>query len=150
MKKTLLILVIMLAASPLAFGQTANRNSKAEREVAKVNEEYDEAIVRRDAGAYERILADDFIFTNFDGEVSNKTQELEKIKSGDLKFEFGRSDDVRIKIYGKTAVVTARFTAKGQSKSKDFTVLERYTAVFVKRKGRWQLVAEQSNETTQK
>ncbi len=68
----------MLAASPLAFGQTANRNSKAEREVAKVNEEYDEAIVRRDAGAYERILADDFIFTNFDGEVSNKTQELEK------------------------------------------------------------------------
>ena len=139
-------MILTIVTSSLILGQSidekTNQYSKAEQEVLKVNEKYDKAIISRDAAAYERILANDFIFTSFDGVVSNKAQELEKVKSGDLKFEFGKSDDVRIKIYGKTAVVTARFRAKGQSKGKNFTVLERYTVVFVKRNGRWQLVAE--------
>jgi len=57
---------------------------------------------------------------------------------------------LRVKVYGKTAVVTGRFVAKGQSKGKPFTFTERYTGVFVKRDGRWQLVAEHANEIAQK
>lgn len=150
MNKILLILIILLSVSGLVFGQTGNQNSKAEREVAKINEDFDKAIVSRDAAAYERILADDFIFTSFDGTVTDKAQEIAKAKSGDLKFESGKSDDVRVKVYGKTAVVTGRFTAKGTSKGKDFTFTERYTAVFVKRGGRWQMVAEHASEIAQK
>ena len=133
------------------FSQTeTDKFGKTELEVLKVNEEFDKAIISRDATAYERILADDFIFTSFDGAVTNKTQELAKVKSGDLKFKSGKSDDIRVKVYGKTAVVTGKFTAEGQSKGKDFTFLERYTAVFVKRNGRWQMVAEHASEIAQK
>ena len=140
----------MLSASFFIFGQAADKNSKAEREAAKINEEFDKAIVSRDAAAYERILADDFIFTSSDGMVTDKAQELAKVKSGDLKFESAKSDDVRVKIFGKTAIVTGRYTAKGTSKGKDFTFAERYTAVFVKRNGRWQMVSEHASEIVQK
>ena len=150
MNKILSILLVMLSVSFFIFGQVDDKNSRAERDVAKTNEEFDRAIVSRDAAAYERILADDFIFTSFDGTLTDKAKELAKVKSGDLKFELGKSDDVRIKIYGKTAIVTGRFTAKGTSKGREFTFSERYTAVFVKRNGRWQMVAEHSSEIAQK
>jgi uncharacterized protein (TIGR02246 family) len=150
MKKTLLIAVIIFIGTFLVFGQKSNSLKKAESEILKINQEYDKAIISRDAEAYERILADDFIFTDYKGNVSNKRQEIEKVRTGDLKFQSGKSDDVQVKIYGKTAVVTGRFTAKGQSKNQNFTFVERYTAVFVKRNGRWQMVAEQSTEIAQK
>ena len=145
---------MMFLCTAAAAGQSADKQadtySKAEREVLAANEEYDKAIVARDAAAYQRILGDDFIFTSFNGTVSNKAQELEKVKQGDLTFEAGKSDDLRVKVYGKTAVVTGRFVAKGQSKGNPFTFTERYTGVFVKRDGRWQLVAEHANEIAQK
>ena len=150
MKKTLLIAVVIFVGTFLAFGQESSSDRKAESEILKINEEFDKAIVSRDAAAYERILADDFIFTDFKGNVFNKKQEIEKVRTGDLKFESGKSADVRVKIFGKTAVVTGKFTAKGQSKNQNFTFAERYTAVFVKRNGRWQMVAEQSTEIAQK
>ena len=120
--------------------------TKAEREVLAANEAFDRAIVTRDVGGYERIMADDFIFTSADGSVSNKKGEIERVRSGRLTFESGKSDDVRVKIYGKTAVLTGRFTARGKNDGRDFTFVERYTAVFVKRGGRWQMVAEQATE----
>jgi ketosteroid isomerase-like protein len=50
-----------------------------------------------------------------------------------------------VRVYGKTAVMTGQFTAKGTFKGKNIDVRERYTAVWVKQNGRWQLVAEQGN-----
>lgn len=150
MKKSLLIAVIIFIGTFLVSGQESSSRRKAESEILKTNEEYDKAIISRDAAAYERILAHDFIFTDYKGNVFNKTQEIEKVRTGNLTFESGKSDDLRVKIYGKTAVVTGRFTAKGKSKNQNFTFAERYTAVFVKRNGRWQMVAEQSTEIAQK
>ena len=51
---------------------------------------------------------------------------------------------------GKTAIVTGRFKAEIIGEGKNYSFAERYTAVFVKRGGRWQLVAEQSTEIAEK
>ena len=128
------------------YGVAVGQSSKEKLELLKVNEEFDKAIVARDVSVYERIMADDFIFTGADGTVSDKKNEIEKVRSGRLTFESGKSDQVRVKVYGNTAVVTGRFTAKGKNNGRDFTFIERYTAVFVKRDGRWQMVAEQATE----
>ena len=140
MKLFLLFAAVLLLAFPVSA------QSKSEREVLAENEAFDRAIVTRDVQEYTRILADDFIFTGADGTVSDKKGEIDRVRSGSLTFESGTSDDVRIKIYGKTAVVTGRFTAKGTNNGRDFTFVERYTAVFLKRSGRWQMVAEQATE----
>ena len=75
----------------------------------------------------------------------DKKQQIAALSSGDLKLSEAKSNDVRIRIYGETAVMTGRFTAKAESTGKREMIEERYTAVWVRRDGRWQLVAEQGN-----
>lgn len=144
MKKRISIVVfLILAASIFASGQSAR---KADQEaLTKLNQQYDRAIVGNDVKALERIFHADFIYTNPDGETRTREQQLAFARSGYLQFESGVSDSVRIRIYGNTAVMTGRFTAKGKFKGQDLTVNERYTAVWVKTGNRWQLVAEQGN-----
>jgi ketosteroid isomerase-like protein len=150
MKIILAAALLLVACSPAAAVQTKSRtpdrNSRAERALLRTNREYDEALVRGDAGALERIYADEFVYTTFDGEVRDKAQQIAFTRSGDLKLESGRSDDVRVRVYGDTAVMTGRFTAKGQFRGEKIEVHERYTAVWVRSRGRWRLVAEQGNE----
>ncbi len=155
MKKILAIVALVVAASPLAFGQTTQSQSgqaatsgqqgggTAEQELEKVGKAYDEAYIRGDSAALDRIWADDYTSTSSTGEVTNKAQNMELIKSGDLKLDSGRSEDGRVRMYGDTAVVTSLWTSKGKYKGKDFNQKERYTLIFVKRDGRWQVIAEQ-------
>jgi ketosteroid isomerase-like protein len=61
-----------------------------------------------------------------------------------LKTEFSRNpDDMKVQVYGNTAVVTYGSTDKGTYKGKDLSGKYRWMDVFVKHKGRWQLVAGQ-------
>jgi ketosteroid isomerase-like protein len=138
-------LFLVVAASAQLETDKANRNTKTEQELLKANQEYDLALLRADAAALDRLYADEFVYTNPDGEIRNKVQQLAFTRSGDLKFESAKSSDVKVRVYGKTAVMTGRFNAKGTLKGETINVRERYTAVWVKQNGRWQLVAEQGN-----
>ncbi len=133
----------------MLFAFSVAAQSKTEREVLAVNQEFDKAVVTRDVAAFERIYAEEFIFTSFTGSVSNRAREIEGVRTRNIKFESGKSEDVRVKVYGKSAVVTGRFIAKGTADGKPFSFVERYTAVYVKRGGRWQMVAEQATEVKQ-
>ena len=140
-------------ADPAATATTAAQAARIDKrlvrsneaELQKANRDYDAAIVRGDVAALERIFADEFVYTNPDGEVRDKRQQLAFFRSGDLKFDRGQSDDLKIRVYGNTAVLIGRFTAKGAFKGEPLEVNERYTAVWVKQNGRWRLVGEQGN-----
>ena len=142
MKSILVAAALLLTVASIAFGQTTK---KSEQELLKVNREYDQALVRGDAGVLDRLYSEEFVYTTPDGEVRNKAQQLAFTRSGNLRLESGQSDEVRVKVYGNTAVMTGRFTAKGKFIDKNIDIRERYTAVWVKRRGRWWLVAEQGN-----
>lgn len=142
MKSIFVSAALVLTIASIALGQTPNKNY---RELLKANREYDEALVRGDALVLERLYSDDFIYTTPDGEVRDKAQQLAFTRTGDLRLESGQSDDVRVRVYGNTAVMTGRFTAKGKFRDQRIDIRERYTAVWVKREGRWRLVAEQGN-----
>jgi ketosteroid isomerase-like protein len=142
MKPLLVIVALLLPAASVTLGQTPG---KIEQELLKVNQAYDNALVRGDAAALDRLYSDEFVYTTPDGEVRDKSQQLAFTRSGDLRLESGRSDDVKVRVYGNTAVMTGRFTATGKFKDRVIDIQERYTAVWVKRRGTWQLVAEQGN-----
>lgn len=142
MKSIFVSAALVLTIASIALGQTPKKNY---RELLKANREYDEALVRGDALVLERLYSDDFIYTTPDGEVRDKAQQLAFTRTGDLRLESGQSDDVRVRVYGNTAVMTGRFTATGKFRDQRIDIRERYTAVWVKREGRWRLVAEQGN-----
>ncbi len=105
--------------------------------------------VNHDVSVLERIEADDIIFTAFDGSLSTKAQDIADVTSGALKAESASVDDMKVRIYGDTAVVTGRVTTKGQYKGKDISGQFRFTDVFVKRNGKWQAVASHGSRITQ-
>lgn len=139
MKRKLAMMAVAFAIAAPTFAQS---QGAAERDVLKVNSEYSEALIRADVAALGRLVADDFISTTPTGEVFDKAQSLARIKSGELTFDSGKDSDVRVRVYGDTAVVTGLWTSKGQMMGKPFENKERYTITFVKRGGRWQVVAE--------
>ena len=148
------LLVCALVGLTIVLGETnaasAQKSRRTEQELRKLNQAYDEALVRGDADALDRIYADEFVYTTFDGQVRDKAQQLAFTRSGDLRLESGQSDDVNVRVYQNTAVMTGRFTAKGQFREKKIDIHERYTAVWVKQAERWRLVAEQGNEIKQR
>lgn len=146
MKRSCFFVMLMTCCWLPAWTQSAVNVAKAEVELEKLNREYDEALVRGNVDTLDRLYAEEFVYTTFDGSVRTKAEQLAFTRSGDLKLESGKSDDVRIRVYGSTAVMTGRFRAKGTFKGTRLEVKERYTAVWVRRKGRWRLVAEQGNE----
>lgn len=121
-----------------------------EEEILRLEEEFGEAIVRNDAEAIGRLLADDWIIIDADGGIIDRPRFLSVIESGALSHEGMNSDDFRVRIYGKTAIATALTTSKGKYMGQEFTARERATDVFVKVNGRWQCVLSQLTRFTKK
>jgi uncharacterized protein (TIGR02246 family) len=153
MKRILVITVLIIAASFVitgpASGKRARQSGNTEQAIRQLMNEQANAQQKNDTAALERIWADDFTFTNSSGEVQTKAQRLAEIKSGELKFESISIDDVQVRVYGDTAVVTGRGTVKGQRRGQDLTGQSRSTSVYVKKQGRWQVVATQITRIAQ-
>jgi ketosteroid isomerase-like protein len=78
----------------------------------------------------------------------DKTRIIADLKSGDLKFESSKLEDMKVHVYGNAAIVTYATTDKGAYKGKDISGRYRWTDVFIKRGGNWQLVAGHGTRIT--
>jgi ketosteroid isomerase-like protein len=121
-----------------------------EEELLKLEKQFTEAIVGNDPETIERFVTDDWIIIDADGGIIDKERFLAVIKSGALTHEMMESDDVRVRVYGDSAVVTALTRTKGKFMGQEFTTRERSTDVFVKLNGRWQCVLSQLTRFTKK
>lgn len=122
----------------------------AEEEILKLEKEFAEAIVKNDPESIGRFVADDWIIIDPDGGIVDKARFLGVVKSRALAHEMMESDDIRVRAYGDSAVVTALTRAKGKFMGQDFSTQERATDVFVKRDGRWQCVVSHLTRFTKK
>lgn len=129
----------------LASGHSSDKksvpSSKEQREVLAVLNDWVEALKQNDLAKLNYIVGDDYLITTSEGTILNKEQDLLPVKTGDVKFESVATEDVNVRIYGKTAIVTGIGIFHVQYKNKPLDVRERFTDVYVKRNGRWQPVA---------
>jgi ketosteroid isomerase-like protein len=114
-----------------------------EEEVLEVEKGFAEAILRNNPDAIERFVTDDWIIINADGGIIDKARFLGVIKSGTLTHDVMESDDVRVRVYGDSAVVSALTRSKGKFMGQEFTTEERATDLFVKLNGQWRCVLTQ-------
>ena len=153
MKRLLVIVALIAAAATLAPGQTADKksSSKEERtkeELMQLEREIGKANVNRDHAFFERVEADEFIFTDSGGGITTKKEDVDSVKAPanpDSKLLSYEVDDMKVMLYGKTAVVTGRSTLKGVNKGQEWTGQSRFTDVFVWRDKRWQIDAGHSS-----
>jgi ketosteroid isomerase-like protein len=97
-------------------------------------------MVENDPDAIGRYMADDWTIIGSDGSVGDKPTFLRLVKSGSLSHDVMTSDDLNIRIYGDTAVVTARGVSGGKYQGQPFREVERSTCVFVRQEGQWRCV----------
>ena len=135
MKSALLITVLVFAVAARGVAQSV------EETITKLDNERIQAQIHADAGALDRIYADDFIGVGPSGTVRTKPQVISDFTSGDLKFQSITTADVRVRIYENAAVETGLSTMIGQDKGKTVPRDTRFTRVWVRQQGRWRLVA---------
>ena len=84
-----------------------------------------------------------------DGQTNSKADHLEEIRTEQYKVESMTLDDIKVRVFGDTAVVTYGVTEKSVDKGKDSSGHTVWTDIFIKRNGGWQIVAEHgSGQTT--
>jgi hypothetical protein len=161
MKRQLAILTLVIAASPVVFAQTSERNHskpnpnrKAEQEVLMLDRANYDALIRMDTAYLDRMTAEDFAETRSFGSLLSKAQVMQFLKSGRVKVLSYETEDVQVRIYGNTALVTGQYSRKERVKDREGKEMEyeqrgRYIDVWVKRKGHWQIVYNQDTNAEQ-
>jgi ketosteroid isomerase-like protein len=139
---TLLVVVLTIPASMLAQG------SKAEQEVRAVLAEMQQALLKSgaEAAALDKYLADDFTLILSNGVALTKAENLEGFRSGKTGYQKFDFSDVKVRLYGNTAVVTGIVKNIGEQAGVKNTTgsPSRFTRVFVKRDGIWKQVLNQN------
>jgi ketosteroid isomerase-like protein len=112
-----------------------------EQAIAGLEQQWTEAGKASNSEAVAPLLADGYVETDSDGKVIGKADSLAHIKAS--KRESDQISDVKVKVYGKTAIATGEWTAKGTDENgKVVDAHERWTDTWIEMPGgKWQCVA---------
>ena len=116
------------------------------QEVLSVEHAWTEAHLRGDVQTLEEIMASDYLKIQSDGSLSDKKTTLASYQPDRRAWDVARGDEYDVRIYGDTAVLIGRWTARGNNDGQPFDYAARFLSIYVRRDGRWQMVAEQSTE----
>lgn len=139
--RALVLLAIITQALSLASSKPATPQSKAEIAVQQRLEQWVEALKKNDVTMLDQILADDFQYFLEDGKTRTKAEEMAPNKAGDIKFETIAIKDLKVYVYGDTAIATGLGEFKGTYKGRPFESKERFCDVYQKQKGQWRVIA---------
>jgi uncharacterized protein (TIGR02246 family) len=139
----------VLATSALVSAQAPEARTAlpptqdTEAVLMKIERDAAAALSKNDLAAFAGVFAEDAVFTGPDGAVQTKAQLLADLKSGALVIESTVISDMKVRVFGESAVVTYTTTDKGRYKGRDISGRYRWTDTFVRRGGKWQVVAGQ-------
>ena len=116
---------------------------KVEQQLRQMNDEWVKALVRQDAATLDRIMANDFVFA-YPMEGDDKAQFIGDVTSGTIRVEYLNRENVTVHIWGSTAALTAKDSAKWFYNGREFSGHYKIVHVYAERDGQWQLVLVQA------
>ncbi|MEW6127015.1 MAG: nuclear transport factor 2 family protein [Acidobacteriota bacterium] len=151
MKRTLLIIAfIMLVASSASARITSRQTSnKVEKEILKLEQARVDAVTKGDTTKLEQMFSDDLVYTHSNARVESKADFLNSVKTGSIRYESMNHSDVTVNVYGNTAVMRGTSDIRVVNAGQSIALKIRFTTVYVKKDGRWQMVAWQSTRLPQ-
>lgn len=136
---------ILLVGVAFSAAQARQANlGQAEAEVMKLERQWLDAYEQNDAEAMNRIVADDFTITFPNGAMQTKPQLMSMVKAPrrasqpQMRFY---TEDVRSRAYGETVILIGKVITAYERDGKTVKEQSRYTDTYVRRNGRWQVVA---------
>jgi len=133
--------IVIAVAAYAAFANTAD-DQKA---VSALDTQYQAAVKTNDAATMDRILADDFILVEGEGSTQTKMDLLNEAKSRRILYEHQDETDQKVRVWGDTAVVTAKLWGKGTDNGKTFEWKLWFSDTYVRTPQGWRYAFGQAS-----
>ena len=109
--------------------------------VLGLEKKWTEAYRDRKINILSSLLAEDFVITVEDGNTYGKEGYITHSADTSVHVEVAEQTDMHIHTHGNTAVITGAYHERGASKGKPYEYHDRFTDVWLKSDGRWQVIA---------
>lgn len=141
--KILLSLFLIFLASMSASAQATEASALLETDA-----KWNDLRLAADVNRLGKLLVDDWLLTHSDGRVQTKSEYLSELSSRSRTNQAIKNEDVQIRNYGDTTVVTGVSVQSGESNGKPWSGRFRFTRVWVLRDKHWKMVASHSSRIT--
>jgi ketosteroid isomerase-like protein len=143
-----MIVTWVLTAALLVQGSAVNAQQQAsdEAELTRLERVWNEAHVRGDAEALDRLWADDLVVTVPRMQVLTRADALGMARSGKLRFERYETADLRVRVYGDSGITTGRLRRTRMLGAQRVDDDWQFTKAYVRQNGQWRVVAFQASD----
>lgn len=143
----IVIIGLSLISASYVSATEGAKLSPAETELAQAEDQRFNAQIASDADALKLVLAEELVYTHASGKVQNKAEYLQGIESGAAHYQAIDVTDRVTPVWGEMGLTHGTITL---TIGADKKLASRYTGVYIKRAGRWQLLAWQSTSVPEK
>ena len=141
------VLTVGLALGSMAriTVRVAKASADDRKIVAALDTQYQAAVKKNDVATMERLLADDFVVVTGSGKAYTKADLLDEARSKQIHYEHQEDTDQTVRIWGGTAVITAKLWEKGTNQGKPFDKTVWFSDTYVRTPTGWRYVFGQSS-----
>ncbi|MGC2400667.1 MAG: nuclear transport factor 2 family protein [Acidobacteriaceae bacterium] len=137
-----------------AFGSASHalavfpHHENAHKEIEGLELDWRQAQLTNNVSEVDRLLADDYLGISANGTLETKADELARRRNGSLNITHLELSDIKVRIYGDTAVVTSKADLVGKYGDRDISGRYRYTRVYSNRDGQWRIVSFEASRVS--
>jgi len=124
-------------------------NDTTTAEVKSQDNQFMQAAIKVDAATLENVMSDDYVFISGMGRRMSKKEHLDSLKSGDIRYKSLTYNDIKVRVYGDTAVLTGHIRGEGTNGGESISGEHLITRVYVKQGGCWKIVSAQATRAAQ-
>jgi hypothetical protein len=119
----------------------AHDRQAIEAEVREADRRRYAAMIDNDLDSLDRMLGEHLVYTHSDARSDDKAAYMAGLRAGAVRYLAARPEDVRISIYGDTAVLSGRVTLVTSRAGVERTLDNLFLSVWVKQGSAWRMVA---------
>jgi ketosteroid isomerase-like protein len=127
--------------SERGYAFARHENHAIHKEIEALEMQWRQAVISNDVNQMDHLLADDYIGISATGTVETKAQALAQRKAGTVRISQLDLTDLKVRVYGDTAVVTSQANLQGTNGQSNIGGNYRYTRVYNRRLGQWRIVS---------
>lgn len=132
---------MLLCMAVLPFAVCGAQESSETSEIRTLELRLLDCYKHRQVEVFATVLDEDFVITFEDGSTYSKSGYLSYAASSSTRVESAEIPEMKIRLHGDTAVVTGVYQEKGIDSQKSYDYHDRFTDVWMKKSGKWRLIA---------
>jgi hypothetical protein len=143
---TIVAAVVLVCAAAVVFAETSTQK-EAEAYIKQNEELWAAASAKQDTATVERIVADDFVGVDTQGNFFRKSEELDAVRKNEGGYVEGKVAEVNVRFFGEAAVAQGSETWRKRNGEQGRYV---WTDTWIHRDGKWQIVASEDLKAPEK